>query len=122
MGQPVVHWEISGKDGKALQEYYATLFDWKVDTNNPWDYGMVETGGEGGINGGIMQSPHGMPSVTLYVHVDDVQAYLDKATGLGGTVSTPPSDMEGIGTIAHFTDPDGNLVGLYKPAENGSSS
>jgi predicted enzyme related to lactoylglutathione lyase len=122
MGQPVVHWEIAGKDGKALLEYYATLFDWKVDSNNQWNYGMVETGGEGGINGGIMQSPHGTPFVTLYVQVDDVQAYLDKATGLGGTVVMSPTDMEGVGKIACFTDPDGNVVGLFNPVANGSAS
>jgi predicted enzyme related to lactoylglutathione lyase len=26
MGQPVVHFEIIGKDGEALQRYYAELF------------------------------------------------------------------------------------------------
>ncbi len=115
MGQPVVHWEITGTDGKALQDYYATLFNWQVDTNNPWDYGMVTTGGDGGINGGIAQAQEGTPSVTIYVQVEDVQAHLDKAISLGGELATPPMDMEGVGTIACFKDPSGNVVGLYKP-------
>lgn len=29
MGQPVVHFEIIGKDGDALQRYYGELFGWK---------------------------------------------------------------------------------------------
>ena len=32
MGQPVVHFEVVGKDGEKLQSYYAELFDWNVDS------------------------------------------------------------------------------------------
>ena len=42
MPNPVVHWEIYGKDGPKLHEFYAKLFDWHVDTDNPFDYGFVE--------------------------------------------------------------------------------
>ncbi len=51
MPNPVVHFEITGADGPALQSFYQDLFDWKIDANNQWQYGIVETGGEGGING-----------------------------------------------------------------------
>jgi hypothetical protein len=33
-GQPVVHFEITGKDGKRLQEFYTKLFDWHIDADN----------------------------------------------------------------------------------------
>jgi len=29
MGQPVVHFEVIGKDGEKLRGYYAELFDWE---------------------------------------------------------------------------------------------
>jgi hypothetical protein len=35
MPNPVTHFEIVGKDGKKLQEFYASLFGWAVDANNP---------------------------------------------------------------------------------------
>ena len=44
MVRPVVHFEIHGKDAKKLQEFYASLFGWKIDANNPMNYGMVEAG------------------------------------------------------------------------------
>jgi uncharacterized protein len=122
MGNPVVHFEFMSQDPAKVAAFYEQLFGWKIKHMPELNYRLVETGGEGGINGGIMQSPHGTPFVTLYVQVDDVQAYLDKATGLGGAVIMPPTDMEGVGKIACFTDPDGNVVGLYKPVANGSSS
>ena len=31
----VIHFEIVGKDGAALQRYYADLFGWKIDDNHP---------------------------------------------------------------------------------------
>jgi len=85
MAHPVVHFEIAGKDGTKLQEFYRKLFDWKVEVDPAMNYGMVETGGEGGINGGVFQAPaESPPYVTFYVQVEDLQAYLDKAQSMGG--------------------------------------
>ncbi len=53
MGKPVVHWEIGGKDARKLQEFYAKLFAWEINTNYPWNCGKTDTGGDGGINGSI---------------------------------------------------------------------
>src|SRR5215212_9980393 len=90
---PVVHFEITGADGPVLQSFYRDLFDWKIDANNEWQYGMVETGGEGGINGGISGNQDGSARVSVYAAVDDLQAYLDKAERLGARVVMPVTDM-----------------------------
>lgn len=115
MGNPVVHWEIAGKDGKKIQDFYGKLFDWeiKVDTSLG-NYGMVDTGGQG-INGGLMASPEGVPPyVTIYVQVDDLQAYLDKAEKLGGKTLVPPTPIPNVGDFAMFSDPEGNCIGIFK--------
>lgn len=118
MGQPVVHWEIWAKDAKKLQDFYSKLFDWKINANNPINYGLVETGGQGGINGGIFKPEKGtIPQpLTFYVQVDDVQAYLEKAESLGGKTVVPPTSIPGIGTSALFSDPEGVCIGLFKGA------
>jgi hypothetical protein len=114
MGQPVVHFEIAGKDAKRLQDFYANLFDWKIDADNPMNYGLVAAG-EGGIGGGIFQGPAEMPAyLTFYVRVDDLQAYLNKAEGLGGKAVVPPTPIPNVGSFAMFTDPDGHLIGIFK--------
>jgi len=41
MGQPVIHFEVIGKDAKALQDYYSELFGWEIDASNPMGYGIV---------------------------------------------------------------------------------
>jgi len=113
MANAVVHFEVLGKDGTALQKFYGDLFDWKIDSDNPMNYGMV-TAGEGGIGGGVGPSQDGSKLVTIYVQADDLQAALDKAEKLGGKTVMPPMDVPGGPSIAQFTDPEGNLVGLVK--------
>ncbi len=122
MGQPVVHFEIVGKDGSTLQSFYSDLFGWRFDTNNPMSYGVVareeNVNADGvGIGGGVGQGPEGYPGhVTFYVEVPDVEAALANAESLGGTRMMGPDEvMEGL-VIGLFTDPEGHTVGLVQSA------
>ncbi len=113
MGEPVVHWEIGAKDIEKMQEFYGSLFDWGIQNVFP-GYAQVSTGSEG-IGGGIMQTKDDIPPyVTFYVAVDDLQAYLDKAEGLGGKTVVPPTPVPMIGAFAVFTDPEGHGIGLFQ--------
>ena len=65
MGQPVVHFEIIGKDGDKLKSYYSELFGWEIDSDNPMNYGIVQRDGNtnpdgAGIGGGISGAPGGL--------------------------------------------------------------
>ena len=114
MPNPVVHWEIQTSNSDKVGEFFAKLFDWHVDSDNPFNYGMVDTHAEGGINGGIGGQGSGVNRVTFYVQVDDLDAYLKKAESLGGKTITPPMEIPGVVTLAHFADPEGNVVGIIK--------
>ncbi|HEX9032362.1 MAG TPA: VOC family protein [Streptosporangiaceae bacterium] len=113
MPNPVAWFEVDGPDATKLQNFYARLFDWKVDTNNPMHYGMVEPA-DGGIGGGVAATEDGSSQVTFYVAVPDLQAALDKAGQLGGHTVQPPMDVPDGPTIAFFSDPAGNRIGLMK--------
>ncbi len=113
MPNPVIHFDILGKDAGALQKFYGDLFDWKVDNAEYPDYGIVSAQGEG-IGGGIGCSKDGAPVVSIYIKVDDLQQYLDKVVSLGGKALVPPTELGGgHGWIALFEDPEGNTVGLW---------
>ena len=120
MANPVVHFEITGKDGKALQSFYHDAFDWEIDANNPMNYGMVNTGGA--IAGGIGGTDGSAPWVTFYVEVEDPQATLDKIERLGGKVRLGVTDVPGGPTMAQFVDPEGNVVGIVKAEAPGQSN
>jgi predicted enzyme related to lactoylglutathione lyase len=113
MGQPVVHFEIIGKDGAALQSYYSELFGWDVDANNEMKYGSVAVQGGKGIGGGIAGGPEGYEGhVMFYIEVDDVEAALAKAESLGGKRVMGPDTIMGTLVLGHFTDPEGHLIGV----------
>jgi uncharacterized protein len=120
MGQPVVHFEIIGKDAEALQRYYSELFGWEINADNPMQYGIVDREAnlnpDGiGIGGGVGRGPEGYGGhMTVYVEVPDVEEALVQAERLGGTrMMGPDEPMEGL-VIGMFNDPEGNLVGVIK--------
>jgi predicted enzyme related to lactoylglutathione lyase len=112
-----MQWQILARNPAKEAEFYTKLFDWEVNTNNALNYRMVDTGSDRGINGGIWPAPpegHGM--VSLYVEVEDVEAYLAKATGLGGKVIIPSQTLPDGDEMAVLLDPDGIAFGIFKAA------
>jgi predicted enzyme related to lactoylglutathione lyase len=127
MGHPVVHFEVIGTDPEKLRGYYGSLFGWEFDTSapvaeavsEPMNYGFVErnttsdgTGIPGGVGGGIGFGRH----VIFYIGVPDVEAALHKAESLGGTRWMGPERAPTGLVVGHFTDPEGNLIGVAGPA------
>jgi uncharacterized protein len=121
MGQPVIHFEVTGSDAAKLRSYYGELFGWEFDADNPADYGLVaregNTDSEGvGIPGGVGATPDGGAGhLTFYVGVPDVEAALAKAEALGGGRLFGPAEVPGTGVVlGHFSDPEGHMVGLMQ--------
>jgi hypothetical protein len=126
MPQPVVHFEVIGKDPERLRSYYRELFGWEFQTPTPVaeevsdsdGYGFVDlikcaegTGIRGGVGGGKRFSSHAL----FYVHVEDVEGALRQAESLGGSrVMGPARSPSGL-LVGHFTDPEGTLIGLAGP-------
>ena len=123
MGQPVVHFEIIGKDPAKLRGYFGELFGWEFDVpspvseavSDPANYGFVNrmttgdgTGIPGGVGGGAGYEAHAV----FYVAVPDVEAALAKAESLGGKRLMGPERAPSGLVVGHFTDPEGNLVGV----------
>jgi len=113
MGNPVTWFEVTGRDGAALQRFYSSLFDWKLDANNPMHYAIVDTGGA--VGGGVGQTTDGSSgATTFYVETDDVAAHLKRAEAAGGTIVLEETQvMEGT-VLGLFADPEGHVVGLLK--------
>ena len=117
MGNPVVHFEISGRDGEALSEFYSSLFGWNINDNTHGIY-SVDPASENGVDGHIFTttddtcSPNG---VTIYIQVEDLEASLEKVESSGGQTLVPPRAIpSGVGSFALFLDPSGNCIGLYQ--------
>ncbi|HEV2669062.1 MAG TPA: VOC family protein [Blastocatellia bacterium] len=118
MGQPVLRWQIISKNPDQTADFYCRLFDWSVNTDNALGYHMIETQSGRGAEGGVWPCPpEGHATVVLYIAVDDVAAYVEKARQLGGNVIIPPQKLPDGDEMAVIYDPEGLAVGLFKPAK-----
>ena len=124
MGNPVVHFEVIGKDSQVLQKFYREAFDWEIGPPMPGanNYAMAHPHADHGINGGIgggMEDYAG--HVTFYVEVADLDDALNKIQTIGGKTMMPPDQVPGGPKIALFTDPEGHVVGLVQNDPNQTS-
>jgi predicted enzyme related to lactoylglutathione lyase len=112
MADKVIHFEVVGKDGAALQRYYHDLFGWEFDTNNPTRYGFTSRE-ETGIVVGVASTPDGSAGhVTGYVAVPSIDAALAKAESLGGRTIMPRFSPAPDTFLALVADPEGHVLGL----------
>jgi hypothetical protein len=127
MAQPVVHFEVVGKDPAGLRDYFSQLFGWSFavpspvaeEVSAPNEYGSLElttdddgTGIRGGVGGGPGYESHSV----FYVGVPDVGVASQRAEDLGGTrVMGHVKSPNGL-IVGHFKDPRGTLIGVAGPA------
>ena len=113
MGDPVTNFEINSADPAKAREFYTKVLGWKMDFMPQNNYTFVDTNAGGkGIGGGIGPLRGPKPFVTFYVVVPDLDATLKKASSAGGTIVFPATKVGPTTTIALFSDPDGNVIGL----------
>ena len=120
-----VWYELMTTDPKAAVAFYSGLIGWTTQTfgdatppgEPPY---LMWVGGQGPV-GGVTElpeqarkmgaPPHWMSNIT----VADVDAAVKKVTDAGGTVFMPATDMPTIGRVAIVGDPQGAVIGLFKP-------
>lgn len=120
MGNPVVHFELMSKDPARVSDFYAGLFGWKIQNMPEINYRMVDTGGNGGINGGILKPEREGPwpgNLLFYIAVDDLGEYRRKIVKAGGRIHVEEQEVPGMGSLSLFTDPEGRMMGLWKAKE-----
>ena len=105
----IQHIEWTTRDPGRLQSFYDELFDWNFFEAMP-GYTMIE-----GL-GGIFAAPDPQMPVTItpYVNVEDLGAIEEKISRLGGQIHKSRQEVPGRGWFTLFSDPDGNLIGLWQ--------
>lgn len=117
MGNPVVHWEFMSSEPEKLGSFYGAVFGWTSRHMPELNYRLVETGGEGGIGGGIVKPEREGPwagGTLFYIAVDDLAAYREKIIAAGGKICLEEQQVPGMGAFSLFTDPEGRMLGLWK--------
>jgi predicted enzyme related to lactoylglutathione lyase len=106
----VVHFEIGGTDTDKAAEFYEALFGWNIAA------GPVRSISGAGMTGHLNALGHEPHNYCLvYVGVDDVDASLAKAEGLGARKLVGPIPIP-TGRFAWILDPTGTTIGLFEAA------
>lgn len=54
-------------------------------------------------------------NMAFYIDVDDLDTYGQRVTNAGGKIVVEKMDLPGIGQFSMFEDPDGRVLGMWKP-------
>ena len=128
MSGRVVHFEIPFDDGDRARGFYKELFGWQVMEMPEMGYTIVGTGPgtdegpsePGYIGGGMLPRQQAATSgPVVVIDVDSIDQTLDRISGLGGSTVVGKTPVGEMGFAAYFTDPEGNVIGLWETAKAG---
>lgn len=115
----VIHFEIPSDNPEKAVEFYSKAFGWKLNRWGEYEYWLATTGDEKepGINGAITRRGT-VPAVTNTIAVDNLEEAMKAIEANGGKITRGKSAVPGIGYLAMFEDPDGNLGGIMQQDTN----
>jgi predicted enzyme related to lactoylglutathione lyase len=107
----LAHFAINADDLAATRAFYEALFGWEFTEYAPAFIRSTSPGPIGAIQQrrALLEEPTNAPEVTITV--DDVDAAIASAERLGGRVVMPKTTIPGVGDLAFFADPSGNVIG-----------
>jgi len=106
----IQHIEWTTSDPQRLRKFFGKVFDWEFHDAMP-GYTMIE-----GVGGIFARPDPQMPIViTPYVNVADLAATEKKVKAGGGQIHKSKQEVPGMGWFTLFSDPDGNIMGLWQP-------
>jgi predicted enzyme related to lactoylglutathione lyase len=113
----VIHFEISAEKPERAIKFYEKVFGWKIEKwQGPVEYWLIMTGKEKeqGIDGGLARRTESEPSIVNTIDVPSVDEYIKKIEKNGGTITSPKHAVPGVGYLAYFNDPEGNIFGIMQ--------
>ena len=125
MSGKVVHFEVPFDDGDRARSFYKEAFGWQVMEMPEMGYTIVSTGPSGDqgpteagyIGGGMLARQQAATSGSVIViDVDSIDETLQRIDGMGGSTVVGRTPVGDMGFAAYFTDPEGNVVGLWETA------
>jgi uncharacterized protein len=117
MANPVTQWQVLTHNPEKHSAFYAAVFGWKVNADNPLGYRMVEAGSGKGIPGGFWPAPaEATPFVQLFAEIENMTDTVRKVTEHGGSVLIPPQTLPQGEQMAILRDPMGITFGVVVPA------
>jgi uncharacterized protein len=116
----ITHFEIPVNDTEGATKFYSTVFGWKFHQWGNEQYYLAETGPNEspGINGAIMKKKDPNQPVVNSIEVKNIDRSIESIQSNGGTIVVPKMALAGVGYLAYFKDPEGNISGIIQNDKN----
>jgi uncharacterized protein len=120
----VVHFELPADDVKRATTFYQKTFEWQIQPMPEMEYTMLGTAPSdaqgmptepGAINGGMGKRGPMLKTPVITLMVDSIDAAAKLIVKNGGKIVRGKEAIGPMGFTAYFTDPEGNVVGLFQP-------
>jgi len=109
----VCYIEMPAADVKTSASFYQNVFGWNIRTRG--DGAVAFDDGVGEVSGAwvLGREPSTTVGLLIYIMVDSVAETIEKVTANGGRI-VQPIGADAPEITARFTDPAGNILGLYQ--------
>ena len=109
----VCYIEIPTNDVKLSASFYQQVFGWRIRQRGDGSIAFDDTVGEVSGTWVVGRKASVEPGLLIYIMVDSVAATIDAVIAAGGKI-VQPIGMDAPEITARFSDPGGNVIGLYQ--------
>jgi len=113
----VCYIEMPAIDVNVSATFYQEVFGWRVRTRGDGSVAFDDGAGEVSGTWVVARKPATEPGLLIYIMVDSIAATIDAVTRHGGTI-VQPVGRDAPEITARFSDPAGNVIGLYQQPSN----
>jgi uncharacterized protein len=118
----LAHFAINADDVPRAKKFYERVFGWKFSAWGPPNFYQIQTGAESGSQPvlGALQGRRslvpGQPTIgyECTISVPSIDDTIAAVVGSGGAIALPKSIIAGVGALAFFKDPEGNVFGAIQ--------
>jgi predicted enzyme related to lactoylglutathione lyase len=109
----VCYLEIPAIDINQSSSFYRNVFGWQVRTRGDGNVAFDDAVGEVSGTWVLGRKAAGEPGLLVYIMVDNAAAAIEAVVAHGGTI-VQPIGADAPEITARFSDPAGNVLGLYQ--------
>ena len=109
----ICYLEVPAVDVARSARFYSEVFGWRVRTRRNGSTAFDDTTGQ--VSGAwvLGREPAARPGLLVYIKVDSVAETIEAVIANGGTI-VQPLGVDAPEITARFSDPAGNVIGLYQ--------
>ena len=109
----ICYLEIPAIDIARSADFYKTVFGWNIRKRGDGSISFDDATGEVSGTWVLGRPPANSSGLLVYVMVDNVAATLEVIVATGGQI-VQPIGADAPEITARFSDPAGNVIGLYQ--------